>query len=242
MPEVRFSLLVALLTAGGCGHVDSAGSTPAVDASRPPGSGGVGGAGGRAGGVGGMVSAGTGGVVADAALDSAPPADSAAAGGAGGSTVDAAPIDVPPVNPGSGPMPPATWQEHWFEHSQNVKLVSFDEHAAIYFDDDVSRASAQWLLPFVSRIWQYSKRTYGEGFGPDPRIFSIHHQGRYGGGHPSYYFDASHDNRNVSDCGPGPWTENAGAMDMVSHEISHVVESANNGAQGSPGFAVWKDS
>jgi hypothetical protein len=139
-------------------------------------------------------------------------------------------------------MPPATWREHWFDHNQELALFEYDEHAAIYVDGDVDRAAARWLLPWMSRIWQYTKKTYGDGFGPDPRLFSIHHQGRYGGGHPSYYFDASHDNRNVSDCGPGPWTDNAGARDLTSHEVAHVVESANNGAQGSPAFPLWQDS
>jgi hypothetical protein len=29
---------------------------------------------------------------------------------------------------------------------------------------------------------------------------------------------------------------------MVTHEISHVVEGANNGAWGSPAFPIWGDS
>jgi hypothetical protein len=172
--------------------------------------------------------------------DAAPPADTGAPADARG-TPDAAgtAADLGPVNPGSGPMPPAAWQEHWFEHAQNVKLLAYDEHAAIYVDDDVDRQSAAWLLSFMSRLWQYTKNTYG-AFGSDPRIFSIHHQGRYSGGHPSTYFDASHDNRNVSDCGPGPW--GMGAVDLPSHEVAHVVEGANNGVHGSPAFPIWHDS
>jgi hypothetical protein len=153
-------------------------------------------------------------------------------------------VDAPALETGTRtlPPPPATWQEHWFEHNQLVKLVDHDDHAAIYFDDDVDRTQSAWLLSYVSRIWQYTKTTYGNDFGMDPRLYSIHHQGRYSGGHPSYYFDASHDNRNVSDCGPGGWAEGGGPHDIVSHEIGHVVESANNGAQGSPGFPLWQDS
>jgi hypothetical protein len=90
----------------------------------------------------------------------------------------------------------------------------------------------------MSRMWQYAKQQYGD-MGPD-RLYSIHHQGRYSGGHPSYYFDASHDMRNVSDVGPGPW--NPGAYDIASHEVAHVVESTAAGAQGSPSFPVWRDS
>ena len=29
---------------------------------------------------------------------------------------------------------------------------------------------------------------------------------------------------------------------MVTHEISHVVEGANNGTWGSPAFPIWGDS
>ena len=136
------------------------------------------------------------------------------------------------------PAPPATWMEHWFEHNQLVKLVDYDDHVAIYFDDDVPRAQSTWILSFMSRMWQYAKQQYGD-MGPD-RLYSIHHQGRYSGGHPSYYFDASHDMRNVSDVGPGPW--NPGAYDIASHEVAHVVESTAAGAQGSPSFPVWRDS
>jgi hypothetical protein len=175
-----------------------------------------------------------------APADSAPPLDARGTSDTrGGPDAPGAGADLGAANPGGGPMPPATWQEHWFEHVQNVKLIAFDDHAAIYADDDVDRQSASWLLPFMSRLWQYSKNTYG-AFGNDPHIYSIHHQGRYSGGHPSTYFDASHDNRNVSDCGPGPW--GMGAVDLPSHEVAHVVEGANNGVHGSPAFPIWRDS
>jgi hypothetical protein len=134
--------------------------------------------------------------------------------------------------------PPATWQEHWFEHDQLLDLYAYDDHVAIYFDADVDRAQTDWLLPFLSAMWQHTKATYGM-FGTD-RLYSIHHQGRYSGGHPSTYFDASHDLRNVSDCGPGPWGE--GAVDLPSHEVAHVVEIAAFGVHGSPAFGLWGDS
>ncbi len=201
------------------------------------GSGGQGGAGGPGAGDAAPVDIiGPGGAGGAPPRDTAPPSD-----GGGGSARDGAGVDLPPITPGSGPMPPATWQEHWFEHNQLLSLHAYDEHVAIYVDGAVTRANIGWLLPFMSRLWQYTKNVYGAaGFGPDPRLYSIHHQGRYGGGHPSYYFDASHDGRNVSDCGPGPWTE--GAFDMPSHEVAHVVESATNGAHGSPSFPIWRDS
>src|ERR1039457_2455495 len=30
--------------------------------------------------------------------------------------------------------PPATWQEHWFDHRQLLRLYHSDEHCAIYVD------------------------------------------------------------------------------------------------------------
>ncbi len=164
------------------------------------------------------------------------PADEA---DAAASPIDAASADATPSPPDATPLPPppSTWQEHWFEHDQLVELVYYDDVVAIYFDADVERAGTEWLLPFLSDLWKHTTATYGD-FGGD-RLYSIHHQGRYSGGHPSTYFDASHDFRNVTDCGPGPWQS---GVDLPSHEIAHVVEIANNGAHGSPGFGIWGDS
>jgi hypothetical protein len=139
--------------------------------------------------------------------------------------------------------PPAAWQEHWFEHRQLLRLYQADDHCAVYLDDDVSRRETPWLPRYISDIWQYSKATYGDAFGPDPRIYSIHHAGRYGGGHAGYYVSPVHDYRNVSDCGWQNWHENDPyARDLPAHEIGHTVESANNGSHGSPAYEVWGDS
>ena len=224
---------------GGGGFGGSGGMTGGVGGS---GGGGTGGSGGRGG------TGGSGGTTADAAAGgrggSPPPVDAAGGrGGQGGGGTGGTPADGPAPSYEAGsktlPAPPATWMEHWFEHNQLVKLVEYDDHAAIYFDDDVPRAQAGWLLSFISRTWQYSKKHYGD-MGMDPRVYSIHHQGRYSGGHPEYWYSASHDNRNVSDCGPGPWNE--GAYDVPSHEIGHIVESTAFGMQRSPSFRVWGDS
>ena len=68
--------------------------------------------------------------------------------------------------------PPATWQEHWFDHRQLLRLYHSDGHCAIYVDPDVRRDEIPWLPRFISVTWQYSKATYGDAFGPDPRIYS----------------------------------------------------------------------
>jgi hypothetical protein len=162
---------------------------------------------------------------------------------------DAAPTaDAPPaadlgstLDGGRLPAPPAMWMEHWFEHVQNLKLVAYNDDVAIYFDDDTQ--GADWIFPFMTKLWRYTKATYDMGPEAQNRLFSIHHTGKYGGGHPSTYFDTSHDRRNVSDVGPGPWGSMSGfAIDGPSHESGHVVESANNGVHGSPAFPLWQDS
>ncbi len=133
--------------------------------------------------------------------------------------------------------PPRTWQEHWFEHRQLVKLVATNDEVAIYFDDDMPRDALKWIEPFLTKAWRYTKKTYGS-FGPDARLYAIFHNGKYGGGHPSTYFDGSHDFRNVIDCGADSWDESR--LDIVSHEIGHIVEGASRGVHESPAFDIWK--
>ena len=43
--------------------------------------------------------------------------------------------------------PPATWQEHWFDHRQLLQLYHSDEHCAIYLDPDVRRAGRSRRRP-----------------------------------------------------------------------------------------------
>jgi hypothetical protein len=156
-------------------------------------------------------------------------------GGSSGGAAGSGPLATCP----GGATPPDTWQEHWFEHVQNVKLVQYDECAAIYFDDDMDESQASWIFPFVRDVWKYSLATYGS-MGPE-RVYAIFHQGKYSGGHPSYYYDASHDNRNVSDVGGGNWSP--GNWDVTSHELGHIVEStASHTKYGSPAFGLWGDS
>jgi hypothetical protein len=143
------------------------------------------------------------------------------------------------------PSPPATWQEHWFEHNQLLKLIDYNDDVAIYYDDDVNRTDAAWQFGFMTKVWHYSRQVYGEmkDSATDGRLYAIYHQNKYGGGHPAYYHSDLHDFRNSTDCGPGPWVESDNyAHDETSHEAGHVVESCNNGKHGSPAFAVWGDS
>jgi hypothetical protein len=139
--------------------------------------------------------------------------------------------------------PPATWQEHWFEHRSLLQLAGFNDTVALYFDPDVNKDAAKWMLPYLTNMWSYVQRTY------DParttkltadRLYSVHHEGKYFGGHPSTMYDASHDFRNVSDVGGNNWT--SPQYEVVTHETGHVVESTASGKHGSPAFPLWQDS
>lgn len=161
---------------------------------------------------------------------------------------DAAPADAgdggatPIASPGGTRSAPATWKEHWFEHEQTLTLVDENEWVALYFDDDVNRAQAEWILPFMTRVWKYTVEHYGQFTDGkrDGRLYAIYHQGKYSGGHPSTYFDGSHDYRNVSDVGPGPYPD--GSYAISTHEVAHVIEGASRSMHGSPAFGLWKDS
>ena len=62
--------------------------------------------------------------------------------------------------------PPATWQEHWFEHNQLLNLKFFDNDVAVYYDNDVS-TSVTWPYSYMGDVWRYVKNVYG-AFGTDP--------------------------------------------------------------------------
>ena len=137
--------------------------------------------------------------------------------------------------------PPTTWQEHWFEHNQNVRLVAYNDTVALYFDDAVNTDAGKWMLPFLTHLWRYAQRTYGNsGNRMGERLYSISHQGRYLGGHPSTVYDSSHDFRNVIDVGAQSW--DSPQYGVLTHETGHIVEFIAAGKHGSPAFALWQDS
>lgn len=143
--------------------------------------------------------------------------------------------------------PPATWQEHWFEHSMLLSRVYYNDNIAVYYDDNMQK-SVTWPYQVMGDVWTYTKKTYGD-FGPDPRLYLVYHLAGTsastldGGGHPASYFDASHDYHNTIDCGLGDWT-NPGdeQLGMPVHEIGHIVCGASHGVQGSPSDVIWGDS
>jgi len=141
-------------------------------------------------------------------------------------------------------VPPARWQEHWFDHTQNLVNVFKDQDVAVYFDNEVD-SSINWPFQYLGDVWRYTKRTYGN-FGSESELYAVFHSGKYSGGHPSTYFDESHDYRNVIDCGSqatNAWVSGQGNdLDIVTHEVAHIVEGASKGTHNSPAFPLWGDS
>jgi hypothetical protein len=135
------------------------------------------------------------------------------------------------------PPPPATWQEHWFEHNQLLQRLGSNDDVAIYVDNDVNKAMVNWILPFATSMWQYTRKTYGE-FGTEGRLYLNFHQGRYTGAHSDLYFNMEHDFRNTVDSGPGPWPSTN--FDIFTFSVGRIVEGGSNGVQGTPTYAVWR--
>lgn len=139
---------------------------------------------------------------------------------------------------------PDTWQEHWFEHNQVLNRVFQDTSVAVYFDKDVN-SSIKWPNTYMAQVWNYTKKTYGK-FGSDTQLYAVFHTAKYSGGHPSTFMDASHDYRNVIDVGSSgttAWTSGTGNdLDIVTHEVGHIVEGASKGIHGSPALNIWHDS
>ena len=135
------------------------------------------------------------------------------------------------------PPPPSSWKEHWFEHDQLLTMVSDDEHAVVYLDDAVGRDGAAWLFPFLSRLWAYTKTTYGVP--GDARLYAVFHEGRYLGGHASSVFDASHDFKNVIDYGGavGIW-QDMGFAEGPTITAGMVLEGASLGIEHVPSASL----
>ncbi|TCC87270.1 hypothetical protein EZ428_21435 [Pedobacter frigiditerrae] len=146
--------------------------------------------------------------------------------------------------PSFGQQAPAIWKEHWFEHDLTVNKVYEDDHVVMYHDENMG-TEAVWANEVLSKSWAYVKKTYGS-FGPDPKLYVVLHKAinnKMGGGHPSPYFDESHDYRNVIDCGLGNWNKPFGEqIGMPIHEIGHLVTSVSHDTKGSPSDIIWGDS
>jgi hypothetical protein len=156
-------------------------------------------------------------------------------------------VEPSPTNTDVDPAgaPPRKIQENWLSHDQVLTRMFYDDDVAIYFDGDMDN-TLKWMNKYVGDAWRYTRKTYG-GHGADERLYAIFHAGKYGGGHAGYYYSDVHGRRNVIDCGGGLWlTQSAANVDLITHEIFHIVESTSFNTQGSAGYGypdgIWGDS
>ncbi|MGB3065083.1 hypothetical protein ACR78Z_11265 [Sphingobacterium thalpophilum] len=147
----------------------------------------------------------------------------------------------------TGFVPPETIQENWKEHVQIVRRITYDDSIAIYYDDDMPR-SINWIAPFTKKVWSYIVSHYGDmhGNSKDRLLYGIFHKNKYGGGHPFFYDNSDHGYRNGIDIGASgdnAWEKAEGwNIDIICHELIHLIEFVSHGKSGSPSRKWWGDS
>jgi hypothetical protein len=154
------------------------------------------------------------------------------------------PTPTPTPTPGGGTPPPSTVSDWIGGHGVTMTRLSFDANTALYVDANVNTGVIGWLQPFLTQMFNYCAQTYDpvHTYGPD-HLFMFAHQGQFGGGTISSYFDSFSSFRNALDVGADSWARADNInIDRVSHEMAHIVEGSSNGIHESPAFEVWRDS
>ncbi|OQP57872.1 hypothetical protein [Niastella populi] len=142
----------------------------------------------------------------------------------------------------TGGVPPLFWQERWLDHRQYLTRVAYNEHVAVYYDNNMER-TITWPLDFMTDVWKYTKSVYGD-FGNENRLYCVFHRRNYSGGRTGNIFDEADDYRSLADVAtdgsfekPEGWN-----IDAIVHEVAHVVEGSAYGVHESPAYTVWGDS
>ena len=119
----------------------------------------------------------------------------------------------------------------------------YDDEIAIYLGEGMD-PQTDWMNDYVRDMWVYAKETYGY-FGEDPRIYVFVHKDS----DPGYatindYFEGRIGYRNVLTLG-GSWDWSSFSdtgLEVITHEMAHIIEGANNRVAESPSFQFWGDS
>ena len=155
------------------------------------------------------------------------------------------PTPTPTPTPNTGATPPPATVSDWIGgHGVTMTRLSYDANTAVYVDANVNRSVIGWLQPFLTQMFSYCAQTYDpvHTYGPS-HLFMFAHQGQFGGGTISSYFDSFSSFRNALDVGADSWARADNInIDRVSHEMAHIVEGSSNGIHESPAFEVWRDS
>jgi len=155
---------------------------------------------------------------------------------------DARPADTDAPTTPPKPAPPETLKDWISDHETEMTRFAHDDHVAVYVDGNVDRKDIDWIQPFVSKSFQYVKQTYDPKVQYGPRhLYVFVHQNQFQGGTISSYFDGFSDFRNALDVGADSWVQGDN-IDIISHEMGHIVEGSSNGIHESPAFEVWSDS
>jgi len=126
-------------------------------------------------------------------------------------------------------------------HHLPMTLRYVNADVAIYVETTRSDADARWLYPEITRIWQYTKQHY-PGIGTD-RLQVLMFAAN-GGGTAHQRIDAIAGYQNTVEIGWWPETDTGtdpSRLDVVTHEIGHIVEGWSGNVGGSPSSALWND-
>jgi len=139
--------------------------------------------------------------------------------------------------------PAASWKEKWLDHTKDLSLVYYNEDVVIYYDAEMP-LSTTWNYSFMTSVWQYVKKVYGD-FGKENRLYVVAHAANDHIGRTGNIFDAATTHRSLSDVTgtAEDWsTQSYWAIDAQVHEVGHVVEGSSHGVHESPAFDIWGDS
>ncbi|MBV7532084.1 hypothetical protein [Chitinophaga sp. sic0106] len=140
---------------------------------------------------------------------------------------------------------PATVNEHWFGYQSFMRLSYSDDQIATYLAPDMD-TTLKYFNPVVSKIWKYTKATYGE-FGADPRLRLYLHDKEYLSAPGlsatlANYMDNICDYKNAVVVSSSMWKDTTVMTAVFTHEISHIVEGGSLNVKHSPTARLWGDS
>lgn len=148
--------------------------------------------------------------------------------------------------------PPHQIRETWAGHGQLMTKVAEGVDIAIYYNDDLIRTALRTHSDYLRKLWSHAKTVYGD-FGPEHgRLYAFFHaqvpKPAYKYNAIRSYFEIQSDCRNIIDLVghyKSAWSrdlQGSDDLDVVTHEVAHIVEWSSGGVRGSPTFQLWGDS
>ncbi|MFN8074199.1 MAG: fibronectin type III domain-containing protein [Kineosporiaceae bacterium] len=142
--------------------------------------------------------------------------------------------------------PAATWQEvlHKGDNTTN-ELMSYDSASStadvvIYRDPDLAGKDLSSPITYANSAWRYVQRTYP--FLGQQRLFLTMHDGA---GIYAMAWTVDHSDtkyRQFIDAKNENWLDTWSNRNVLTHEMSHLVEDGGAPVLESPSYALWGDS